>query len=697
MVHVRLPFAGAAVVAILTPASLAFADPCYVDSENGNDSADGLTEQTPVASQAAIPSSCTEVYYARGSVFNEAVDTGGFNGTRTVFAAYGDASLPKPAFIVPHTYGSGPLFSTFNGGVTVDSLYLEGSKGDGTMAGLNDGVCMSMMGGNNQVLNCEITNCDIGMMLHGEGSLIQGNYFHDMTMAVDAEQGSVDPNVVGGGNGIFIHGSNNEIAYNSFVRCADYAEWTSSPCDGGATEITVGSGATITGVKVHHNFSLESCGFLEIASMAGETGNFVDSEFHHNVHVDGGWLMLLQVNNTEMSNVSFTNNTVIQRPDSYNTGMVVTVFDGYSSGTEGGTLDPGEVSMTNNLIIFDGVTSYGDVIDPAITQATNLILNTSSDSPGLFNLAGTAAADFDLVEGSPAIDVGTATSYTTDFLDRAAPANGTMDVGAFEFQPEGSGGAPGSGGTGAGVGGDPGSGGAETGTGGDPGSGGATTGSGGAETGSGGAETGSGGAETGSGGAETGSGGAPGSGGATTGSGGATTGSGGATTGAGGDPGLTGSGGATAPCNAGLTLCGGLCVDIVSDAANCGDCGVVCPTGQYCSVGTCTTACPDGLTQCGQSCADVMTSVLHCGRCDAPCDGGQLCQNGVCTGTSTGTDVTQPVAPRANTEAESESGSPDEDSGCGCVTAGSSQRGIPIWSGLMALLASVLLRRRWRI
>jgi len=597
MVHVRLPLAGAAVLAVLMPASLVFAAPCYVDSRAGNDSNDGLSESTPVQSQAAIPSSCTEVRYARGSVFNEAVDTGGFMGSsRTVFTSYGDPSQPRPAFIVPHTAGSGPLVSAYQGGITIDDLYLEGSKGDGTMQGLGDGVCVTI-GGGSQVLNCEITNCDIGMMLHGEGSLIRGNYFHDMTMAVDAPEGSVDPNSVGGGNGIFIHGSNNEISYNSFVRCADSAEWTASPCDGGATEITVGSGATITGVRVHHNFSLGSCGFLEIATVAGEIGHFVDSEFHHNVHVDGGWLMLLQVNNTEMSNVTFTNNTVVQRPDSVNTGMIVTVFDGYSSGTEGGTLDPGEVSMTNNLIIFDGVTSFGDVIHTAIAQSGNLILNTSSQSPGVFNLAGTTAADFDLVEGSPAIDVGVATSYTTDFLDRPAPA-GTMDVGAFEYQPGGSGGAPGSGGTGAGTG-----------------------------------------------------------------------------------------GAAEQTCDSGLTLCGTVCVDLATDPANCGDCGVSCPAGQFCSNGACATTCAEGLTVCGQSCVDLTSSVLHCGACDEPCQGGQECVNGACVGEPTGNPLTQPVD-------TSESDSADEESGCGCVTAGSSHHGLPVSAGLLALLASVLLRRR---
>ena len=89
--------------------------------------------------------------------------------------------------------------------------------------------------------------------------------------------------------------------------------------------------------------------------------------------------------------------------------------------------------MTNNLIVFDGVTPFGTVIDADVTQLTNLIVNTSSTSPGLVNLAGSTAADFDLLSGSPAIDAGSASGRSPDFLNRTAPAGSAMDVGAFEF------------------------------------------------------------------------------------------------------------------------------------------------------------------------------------------------------------------------------------------------------------------------
>jgi len=164
--------------------------------------------------------------------------------------------------------------------------------------------------------------------------------------------------------------------------------------------------------------------------------------------------------------------------------------------------------------------------------------------------------------------------------------------------------------------------------------------------------------------------------------------------GSGGAPGSGGTGAGTGgaaeqSCTSGLTLCGTVCVDLATDAANCGDCGVVCPEGQFCSSGTCATTCADGLIACGQSCVDLMSNVLHCGACNAACDGGQECVNGECVGTSTGNPLTEPVD-------TSESESTDEESGCGCVTTGSSQRGVPVGVGLVGLLASLLIRRRRR-
>ena len=455
MAHVRLPFAGAAALAVLTPASLAFAVPCYVDSQGGSNNNSGLSEAEPFQSQASLGSnsSCTEARFKRGSTFNEALQ---LQRNVTVYTNYGAATDPLPRFVVPRTPSSGPVVQgIMQGGVTIDGLYLAGATGDGTMNGLMGGICV-MLGANSHLLNNEITDCDIGIMISGEGSEVRGNYVHDLIMGVDAAPG-VDPNSVGGAEGIFINASNNEVSYNTFVNCKGDAEWVGSNggCDGGATEVTVGAGETLSNVRVHHNFSYNNCGFLEIATGFGDSkGLFADSQFYDNVTIDSGWMGLLQVNNTDFSNVRFYNNTLVQRANSTNAGLIWIIFTDTSSGMTGGELVPGTVSLTNNLFVLDGVSSFGDLIDPAFTQTTNLVVNTSQQDPGFVNINGTSAADFDLLGTSPAIDVGTAVSGNTlDFLDRPVPANGATDVGAFEFQPDGIGGAPGSGGTGAGTGG----------------------------------------------------------------------------------------------------------------------------------------------------------------------------------------------------------------------------------------------------
>ncbi len=76
--------------------------------------------------------------------------------------------------------------------------------------------------------------------------------------------------------------------------------------------------------------------------------------------------------------------------------------------------------------------------------------------------------------------------------------------------------------------------------------------------------------------------------------------------------------------------CAGLCVDLDSDDANCGACGVACSDGTACSGGTCRTTCTQGITACGADCVDVTASLGNCGSCGHACDKGQACLDGTC-------------------------------------------------------------------
>ncbi len=435
---------------------------CYVDSVNGNDANDGLSESTPVKSQSAINSSCTVVRFKRGSVFNEklAIPTP-FNYIRfgynvKVYTNYGPDTDPLPQFRVSSEPGRGPVVLSFKP-LTIDGLHFSGARGDNTMEhdfdSDRDGITKGIVGGIGAFLgaattfiNNEIDDCDIGIMLGGAGSVVRGNYVHDLIMGIDDNPG-VDPNLVGGAEGIFINASNSEVSYNSFINCTGPARWVGSngECDGGATEVSAASGGTIENVHVHHNFSYNSCGFLEIASYFGDNGKgiFKNSTFHNNVIVDSAWMALLQVNNTDLENVHFYNNTLIQRPGSLNQGILWIIFTSTSSGMEGGRLVPGTVHLTNNLYVLDGVTVpwYITLIDPAFDTKNNILASYSGPEDadyvdlGFANIAGTTPSDFRLVNAdSPAVDGGIdIAGNTLDYFNRARPTGSAPDIGALEF------------------------------------------------------------------------------------------------------------------------------------------------------------------------------------------------------------------------------------------------------------------------
>jgi len=86
--------------------------------------------------------------------------------------------------------------------------------------------------------------------------------------------------------------------------------------------------------------------------------------------------------------------------------------------------------------------------------------------------------------------------------------------------------------------------------------------------------------------------------------------------GSGGDATLDSGGGA---CPTGTSLCGGMCVAVSSDRANCGTCGNACAAGEVCVDGACSVVCPTGQTECTGVCADTMADRRHCGSCGNAC------------------------------------------------------------------------------
>jgi hypothetical protein len=125
-------------------------------------------------------------------------------------------------------------------------------------------------------------------------------------------------------------------------------------------------------------------------------------------------------------------------------------------------------------------------------------------------------------------------------------------------------------------------------------------------------------------------------------------------------------------CPAGMSPCpDGYCYELTSDAANCGMCGNMCPSGMICSASTCTSVPADatttttttpttsaspggsglsrvnpgtfklscvalGQTDCSGTCANLSTSNGNCGTCGHICSGlTATCCKGTCTSLKT--------------------------------------------------------------
>ena len=99
------------------------------------------------------------------------------------------------------------------------------------------------------------------------------------------------------------------------------------------------------------------------------------------------------------------------------------------------------------------------------------------------------------------------------------------------------------------------------------------------------------------------------------------------------------SGACTCPQNE--KLCGGVCVDETSDPKNCGACGVTCAPSEVCSMGACKLDCAPGLTACSGACVDLSANPAHCGQCATVCPvppgATSTCSNGLCGYACSGT------------------------------------------------------------
>lgn len=76
----------------------------------------------------------------------------------------------------------------------------------------------------------------------------------------------------------------------------------------------------------------------------------------------------------------------------------------------------------------------------------------------------------------------------------------------------------------------------------------------------------------------------------------------------------------------GGVLCGTTCTSLSGDVNNCGSCGTVCSSGQFCAGGACLACSP----LCGGACVDLASDDTNCGSCGNACLPSQACNGGAC-------------------------------------------------------------------
>ncbi len=98
-----------------------------------------------------------------------------------------------------------------------------------------------------------------------------------------------------------------------------------------------------------------------------------------------------------------------------------------------------------------------------------------------------------------------------------------------------------------------------------------------------------------------------------------------------------GGGGACVPaCGEGQACCDAACVDVQSDASNCGTCGKTCAPGATCGASVCACAggadCKSGEACCGpDGCKDLTADVANCTMCGNACAVGADCSASGCS------------------------------------------------------------------
>ena len=402
----------------------------YIDSQNGNDSSDGLSESAAWKSHSKVENIALQpgdvVHFKRGSAWEGGIqiDASGSEGQPIVFTNYGEGDLPR--FSNPDWSDNTGNAIRFNGDYLVaDGLFFHDvpppPKG-GFLTVWSAGALRILLGADNCIIkNCHFEQVPKAIQSHGEHTLISHNYMKGKQVLLGSKYW--------GPIGIQLGIGNQEVCYNT-IHDFWVTEGHAWGGDGGAIEMDDGRNHK-NNVYIHHNCTYDNCGFLEISwDYDIEHMEVWNLRVAFNLSSDFQSIGFLEapLHDSHIDNNTFDRSRQLH----FNSAMEVQL---------------GNPLVRNNLIILDGPFPYpSDDSILHVTPQNNWYVQLSNPDtvyfpqsaagngdPGLIHFVPGKECDYHPAGDSPLRGAGINLSpqYTTDFEGKPLPQSGPWNVGAL--------------------------------------------------------------------------------------------------------------------------------------------------------------------------------------------------------------------------------------------------------------------------
>ncbi len=430
----------------------------HIDSENGNDQADGKSEVAAWKTFNHIVPGLLKpgdtVSFRRGTSYTGplVIADNGLPGKQIVVRDYGNPGLPAPAF-------TNPVFVQGNYGncirvkgdyVVVENLHFKNTaayrrgtytpqQGWDTTVWEMGAVYIDKTAKGCTVRNNEFVDCVVGIKSYGPGMKAEKNLLRDCNRVLK-EWGW-------GPIAIWFGGDNQEASYNTIInyRAEDpnirWGDGSGGGADGGAFEID-DARFNKSNISIHHNYTRDCQGFLEVTwTDIKQHPRYTGFRIHHNISDDYQQFIAMW----NGAGALIEHNTIVRRKKNVNDWGVFNI-----------TQDNSANVVRNNIIVTEKdipIFNTGlqmskrpqTIIENNLYYAASGNLVMGKEGPGTnpvygnpmfvgYNI-GQKPADYFILGTSAAIDKALPSSYKTDFTGRNVPVGNAPDLGAVEYRP----------------------------------------------------------------------------------------------------------------------------------------------------------------------------------------------------------------------------------------------------------------------